>query len=479
MKRGIGAKWALLGIALLLCTAGNAWAQYGMVWTDVDGGGANLNSVADNTNDPLGVKAIMVAQHSEGYFTAAFNDVNNSTDAAIGEVVRVSLSTLRAALTAAHANADDFADSGTTVGATEVYDLTQNGVAVDAGQAIIRFSSSGDVITIETSSNGGGAWTTVTGTTSYDYSVFAATFGSNSEAATQSRQDKAKVSSRITSQMVTTRVMNVFSPKPKTAKVKVAQYNTTNAFASGYADNSGLSSGSDPYAGLGLWSMGAYASTEVTKKDAKSDGNIGIFMLGVDKLVLDDKMVLGLGAGYENSWSKIKSTSRQDDGEGFAISPYVAYRVTDDFLVKGVLNAAFNDYEAGSGGKDYEGVRTMADMSGEYTWIIDKWLIAAEAGYMYMNEDFDNGYTDVYLSEGRLSGKTGYEVISGLLPYLRATYFHDLSSSASPGYEKGSFEGALGLEYNSGSWTVSAEAFDNFNGDRETVGGSALVRYEF
>lgn len=461
----------------------NAQAEFGMVWTDFDTQTLHTNTVGDSTPDPIGAQDVMLSQYENGIFAFAFNDDDNSVDPFTGTITHIQRSTLNSALSSVGGDDWTVAGSVTNVGATaEEFQVTNGGGNV--ANTFIRFRwvngpDSGDVI-IELSDDNKVSWTQVSGTTTYDYWYdYINLFSANSEAASQSRQEKAKASSRLTSKMVSTRVMNVFSPKPKTGKALKVSENQTNPFVVGYRDSSGLSAGDNPYEGIGVWGMGSYASVNVTKSGAKSDGNVGLFMLGFDKLLMQDRLVVGLGAGYENSWSKIKTSGRSDNGEGLAITPYAAYQVNDSLLVKGVLNMAFNGYDAGNGGQDYEGVRSMGDVSGEYSWLLDNWLLAAEIGYLYLSEDFNRGYEDIYLSESRVSGKAGYEFDNGFLPYFRGTYYRELGSSSAPGWEKGSLEAALGLDYGSGPWTISAELFDNFNGDQETLGGSALIRYEF
>ena len=294
----------------------------------------------------------------------------------------------------------------------------------------------------------------------------------------ESRTATAKMSSRLTSDVVSKRIMNVFSPKPST-RVQQPTLSANEPFRMPYADNSGLSSGSDPYNGLGIWAMGAYAKNNIYKSGFKSDNNAGLFLLGADYLVMEDRLALGVGAGYEESLSSVKLSDRRDNGQGFSVSPYAACRVTDDFMVKAVFNAAWNHYNANNGNPNYQGQRMMGDLSGEYFWLINAWALSAEVGYMYMGEDFNKSNTDAYLSEVRAGGKAGYDFGNGLVPYARVTVYQELGSSTAAGFDKQSYEGAAGLDYNTGPWILSAEAFDNVNSDHNTYGVSALVRYEF
>jgi len=475
-------KWNFLIVSLIavLMLAGNARADFAFGGTTTPpagftGGGTFFNSVLGDSNFDESIAVGMSGLLGGGQSALVISSVDDSLDANDYYTGVYDASDLVAAFGATN----QLSFGGVTHDATYAYytEVSIDGV-VNATVNRVRASVSGGNVVIEVSTDSGVNWATIPVSKTYTYGELLALYATNSSVAQQSRKEKAKVSSRLTSKMVATRVMNVFSPKPN-RNVKVSQNTNTNPFAAGYADNSGLSSGDDVYAGLGLWSMGAYAKTDVTKSGARSDGDVGIFMLGVDKLFLNDKLAVGIGGGYENSWSKTKLSGRSDDGEGFALSPYVAYRVTDAFVLKGVLNAAWNEYDASNGGRDYSGQRLMGDMSGEYTWLFGQWLLAAEAGYMYVDEDFNNNYNDIYLSEARLGGKVGYEFGQGFMSYLRGTYYHELASSSAPGWDDSTYEGALGLEYSKNHWIIGVEGFDNFNSDQNTLGGSVLVRYEF
>ncbi|WP_319780490.1 autotransporter outer membrane beta-barrel domain-containing protein [Maridesulfovibrio sp.] len=476
-------------IVFMLCLSSEAWAQFGHVWThrNLSTGEYTIigNSIGDATSDPLDVSDIMVDGRKGGTTAIGFNSINDSTDPTHQYIATVSSETFSEAT-----GHRDVSNTGTTDlanTAEEYYILNSNG-SNSSDKFRVRYDDG--QIFLETYDHTTGLWTAMDGVTTYTYEEYAAIVGSNTTAKVESREEKAKISSRLTNQLISTRVMNVFSPRPKAkskggAKPKNTQknaaINTGNVFASGYISSEGLSSGDDVYSelGIGVWGMGSYASTYVSKSGSRSENNIGVYMAGVDKLLLDDRLAVGVGFGYENSWSKLKTNGYTENGEGFSISPYAAYRVTDQFMVKAVFNSAFNHYDASGVSKNYDGTRLMGDISGEYSWIRDAWLFAAEAGFMYMNEDFNQNYTDVYLGEGRISGKLAYEFENGFQPYGRATFYQDMLSRSGGDFEDHTWEGALGLNYYDGPWSLSAEAFDAFNKDKNTYGGSLLVRFDF
>ncbi|MBI9113325.1 autotransporter domain-containing protein [Maridesulfovibrio ferrireducens] len=277
------------------------------------------------------------------------------------------------------------------------------------------------------------------------------------------RENKAADTARTTTQIITSRIMSVFSPKPSKQNLVA-----------------GLSSG-DAFEeqGLGLWGLGAYSDTGVNKSGYQSTNTLGLGMFGLDTLLLDDKLALGVAAGYENTWSKTKLTGYTENGNGYSISPYAAYRVNDAFTLKGILNTAFSDYDVNQNNQNYSGVRLTGDISGEYAWVYENLTMALEAGFMYMNEDFNHNYEDTYLGEGRVSGRIGYGFENGVEPYFRGTYYQNLINNNRAHLEDHLWEGALGLNYYIGSFAISAEGFGLTNVDKDTLGGSLLVRFDF
>lgn len=467
---------ALLGVTLF---AGSALADFGFggittVPSGWYGGGTFYNSLLGNSSFDESAADNLENNLSGGDSAVVMNSVSGSKDTGSYYIGFYDIDDVISAFGATTwISFDDVEHDSEYV----YYNAVNVDGTTDSSNKLRMSVSDGNIV-IETSTDGGSTWSTIPVSKTLTYAEFLAQYGQNSDAAVASRQDKARIASRMTSQMISTRLLNVFSPKPAQTR-QVAQKDNTTPFTVGYTDISGLSAGNAPYQGLGVWGMGALAHNEVTKSGYKSESNLGLFMIGVDKLLLNDKLVIGLGGGYENSWSKLTSNGRTEEGEGFALSPYAAYRVTEDFIVKAALNAAWNSYDANNDAQDYDGQRLMGDISGEYSWLIDEWLLAAEAGYMCMGEDFDHDYTDVYLNEGRISGKVGYQINEKLLPYMRLTYFQELASSAPSSMDDKSMEVMLGLDYSNGPWIMSVTAFDNFNDDQNTIGGTAMLRYEF
>ncbi|WP_319778214.1 autotransporter outer membrane beta-barrel domain-containing protein [Maridesulfovibrio sp.] len=277
------------------------------------------------------------------------------------------------------------------------------------------------------------------------------------------REEKAAETARTTTQIISTRVMNVFAPSPKVS-----------------TSTSGVNSG-DAFGelGMGVWALGAYSETYVNKSGYRSDSDVGIAMMGVDKLLLDDKLAVGIAAGYENTWSKITATGYKEDGSGYSVSPYAAYRVNDAFTVKGMFSATFTDYDANANNPDYSGTRLVGDVSGEYAWRIAGFITSFEAGFMYMNEDYNHNIEDTYLGEGRLSGRVSYAFDNGFEPYFRGTFYQELINNNRAHMEDHLWEGALGLNYYIGSFAISAEGYGAANEDKNNVGGSLLVRFDF
>lgn len=435
------------------------------------GGGNNLGGAFSGTINNIGSSGIegvfaQLASQKKGVVMWQDNDSSNLHDVQFG-IVNV------AAVPAIWTNSNAVFE-GKSGGVVEFELRDSSGSPI--GEIEVSKNSDGTVkvVTEDFSLPSGSNVVSELNLTVYDYATFMSMFGKNSKAQEDARTNIIRQSAALTNKIISTRILNTFSPKPKVIKTIGSSQS-----AVPYAElERGMASG-DTMDGVGVWGMGAFSTSNISQTGQKSDGNVGLALAGFDKVFLNERLLAGVALGYENSWSKINSTGKSTDGNGFTVNPYVAYRVTDQLLLKGNLGATFSSYSPDDS-KDFKGNRWLGDIGAEYTWLKGAWLLSGEIGTAYVSESFTEDYDRVYLWTGRVGGRVGYAVNDSTLPYMRLVYNQDLTSSFSDDIGKQDFEVGLGANFYKNNWTVSLEGFGNFfRTSQETFGGSLLIRYDF
>jgi len=273
-------------------------------------------------------------------------------------------------------------------------------------------------------------------------------------------------------------------------------------FSAGNGD--GKASGSAPKR-FGVWANASYTYLENTQANSNFDGDVVNAMAGADYL-LTDRILVGLALGYENQDITTKFNAGKLEGNGFTVSPYVAFILNKNISFDLTIGHSWVDYDVsrsnGTITGSTEGDRWFGVANANFTTNINRWQLGATAGYLYTQEKQDaynesngRGVDSVYvhLGQARLTGKAGYLIPTGfgyLNPYGSARIEYDVVKNPAAVIDASGtkasnddFGVTFGLGVSAGigdSTTVNLEGnTTQFREDLNVYGVSGNVRYKF
>ncbi len=254
--------------------------------------------------------------------------------------------------------------------------------------------------------------------------------------------------------------------------------------------DTGLSAGDEP-AKIGLWGVGSYANMQDFQTDTRYEGNLYMFVGGLD-YKLTDQLLVGAAAGYETVALNTVFNQGNMGTQGYTITPYAGYKITDTLTVDALGGITFVNYDTKRSEitGHYQAVRNMWNVNLNKYFLWDNWTFAATIGNMFVNEHSEsfsesdgtsNGGRENYLSELRLGGKASY-VIGKFEAYSGMAYLLDyMMRYTGEMPDNDAFEGTLGLNYRpADNWTLGLEGANTF--DRAHTQSNrvmANIRYEF
>ncbi len=215
--------------------------------------------------------------------------------------------------------------------------------------------------------------------------------------------------------------------------------------------NIGLAGG-DKDRGWGVWVQGAYVGVEDDNTSSEFDGSIVTILAGVDKKLMNDRLIIGISGGYEGGDFDTEFNKGNLDSDGFLVAPYVSYAFNDIFSI---------DATGGYGSISYDMDRRDPATNEKFTGETDatRWFVSATAnaqkwykkvrlggkvGLSYTTEDRDSftetgttGTTvavasdDTELGQGMIGVNLGYD-FGKVIPYVDVTGEFDFSKSDYP-----------------------------------------------
>ena len=254
--------------------------------------------------------------------------------------------------------------------------------------------------------------------------------------------------------------------------------------------DTGLSAGDEP-AKFGLWGVGSYANMQDFQTDTRYEGNLYMFVGGLD-YKLTDQLLVGVATGYETVALNTAFNQGNMGTQGYTISPYAGYKITDTLTVDALGGITFVNYDTKRSdiSGHYQAVRNMWNVNLNKYFLWDNWVFAATIGNMFVNEHSEsysesdgtsNGGRENYLSELRLGGKASY-VFGKFEAYGGLAYLLDyMMRYTGEMPDNDAFEGTLGLNYRPvDNWMLGLEGASTF--DRSHTQNNrvmANIRFEF
>jgi hypothetical protein len=201
--------------------------------------------------------------------------------------------------------------------------------------------------------------------------------------------------------------------------------------------------------GLGFWVQGKFASAENDQTVVAADIDVITTMVGIDKRLSGDRVLIGVAASHETSSMDTAFNNGSLDGTGYVISPYLSLQLSDsvNFDATGGystiqydhyrLDPVTNEKFTSSG----DGERLFGSAFLSVSNNSDKLMLSAEAGASYSQEDRDaftetgtTGQTvsvsakDTTIGQGMIGAKAALK-LGRLTPFVSARGEFDFSKS--------------------------------------------------
>lgn len=253
----------------------------------------------------------------------------------------------------------------------------------------------------------------------------------------------------------------------------------------------GRASGNGP-SGIGVWVSGGFTNLDNTAPGRRFDGPLYNGMVGVDEQF--GRLTLGVGVGVESMDLKTDYNAGKLQYDGFSLTPYASYAITNDLVLDGSIGYTWLDYTihdtatgpAPRGTMNAGRLATAVNLTKYF--MFDRLLLGLKAGTMYLNEhqgsfrvnnvNYDS--TTVYSWQGSLGLRALYD-LGQWRPNGGATFSRDFSKSG--GHDDSDNWGAdfdLGLTYSPcPSLSFSASGLFGLRENLTKAGASLSIRYDF
>jgi opacity protein-like surface antigen len=246
-----------------------------------------------------------------------------------------------------------------------------------------------------------------------------------------------------TNNLIASRISNLRSAARTGAPVTVALDANTGMV--------GLAGG-DKNRGMGFWAQGAFTHVDNDQVALNFDGFVLSGLFGLDKMLMNDRLILGLSAGFERIDMDTTFNLGNLEGNGLVISPYASFMINDkvdiDFNA-GYARIAYDmdrrdpiTSELFSGETD--GDRFFGALTARYSDTRGKLLYGAHLGARYSHESRSSftetgtigttvavGSQSIHLGQAVLGANLGYD-LGMFKPYVTGQGEFDFSKSDDP-----------------------------------------------
>jgi len=233
------------------------------------------------------------------------------------------------------------------------------------------------------------------------------------------------------------------------------------------ANSAGIgSSAGDMPQNLGIWASGTNHWVHDTQAGTAFSGGIYDVIGGADYKL--DKLLLGVGAGYEHVAVGTSFNHGHLTGNGFGLSPYLGYEINDIVSADMQLShvwVGYSENHAGITGSNSGSRWSVSSNLNANSVMGQNWLVGSSLGLFYVREFQDAfresngnqvGSTAPFTGEVRLKGTVGYRLQYGdieLVPNISARLEYDPLQSGAPIIDSNGTEAAhdkLGATFGAG-----------------------------
>jgi outer membrane autotransporter protein len=256
----------------------------------------------------------------------------------------------------------------------------------------------------------------------------------------------------------------------------------------------------------GVWLQGAYTYVDNSETGGQFDGDVFNILVGIDHKParFNNRLVVGVAAGYETMSIDTKFNAGTFDGDGFTVAPYIGYIVTPNVAVDLALGAAILDYDnkrttGGTVTGSFDAKRYFAagNVTGNFQAYNGKVRLSPKAGLLALLEDQDS-YTDsvgtavpstkIHLGRAMFGLEAGYNAGNGIEPFVGVTGNWDFNrnspvtlvggKTASDDEFSATFRAGLNIRRGNISGMLAGET-NQLKNDIETYSVMGRIRLDF
>lgn len=187
---------------------------------------------------------------------------------------------------------------------------------------------------------------------------------------------------------------------------------------------------------FGAWIQGSYTWIDNTQSGGEFDGNVTNILAGLDYKA-NDRMVIGVSAGYENTDIDTTFNRGTFEGDGLSVAPYLGLNLTPNWSASASIGYSDLSYDSRNGtlGRtgSFDAERWFGSVGLDGNYRFNKVRISPTIGVLYMEESQDS-YTDSAggfvasqkIKLGRISagGTVGY-LMGRVEPYAKLVGEYD------------------------------------------------------
>jgi len=204
--------------------------------------------------------------------------------------------------------------------------------------------------------------------------------------------------------------------------------------------------------GIGVWLQGKYTYVDYNETAVAYDGNLMTGMIGIDKQLLNNQLLVGVAIGYEVTDLDTTFNRGTIEADGYLVAPYVSFKFTKELSLDATVGYGSISYdqtrldpvtsEKFSSSTDADRLFGSAVLS--YNRPIEKWRLGGEAGALYTHESRDAftergttgttvqvGEQSTHLGQALLGAKVGYS-FGSFEPYVLARGEFDFAKTNDP-----------------------------------------------
>ena len=277
----------------------------------------------------------------------------------------------------------------------------------------------------------------------------------------------------------------------------------------------GLNAG-DMFNNISVWGSFNRNNLDDDFFNTSYDSDTNSFLVGAD-IQPQDNMVAGIAIGYEDTDVDTIFNSGEQDQDGITIAGYFGYLINDNFSIDASAGYTSVEYDqsriatgvdpnfftvAGSTvSSEFDADRYFIAGNVNGFWVHNNWLLGANAGLVWGEEDQDDftessgaisaGFAGQDFETGllRIGGNVAYDNQSGFTPYFGLEYLNEFERDdivlspglAQPENDEDEFVLTLGVSY-FGNQSISGDINVNVSVGRDDIDNRnayLMLRTEF